>query len=96
MSCGNEVIALGTQELRGPNESEARKRVEQRQLGAWLGQHEISKIMWLSTQLGGMNSTLQPTASTRETRLGSMIFTSDSPAKNVVSRILLSEVFATT
>src|SRR5216684_3929768 len=50
---GNEVIALGTQELRGPNESEARKRVEQRQLGAWLGQHEISKIMWLSTQLEG-------------------------------------------
>jgi hypothetical protein len=27
---GNEVIALRTQELRGPNESEARKRVEQR------------------------------------------------------------------
>ena len=42
---GNEVIAFGTQELRCPNESEARKRVKQRQLGAWLGQHEISKII---------------------------------------------------
>ena len=45
---------------------------------------------------GEMASTLQPTASTRETRLGSTIFTSDSPAKKVVSRRLLSEVFSTT
>ena len=43
-----------------------------------------------------MTSTLQPTASTRETRLGSIIFTSDSPAKKVVSRMLLSGVFSTT
>src|ERR1700738_3442593 len=45
---------------------------------------------------GGTTSTSQPTASTRETRLGSMIFTSDSPATKVVRRMLLGEVFSTT
>jgi hypothetical protein len=52
-ACGNEVIALGTQELRGPDESEARQRVEQRQLGAGLRQHETSAITRLCTPLAG-------------------------------------------
>jgi hypothetical protein len=40
---------------------------------------------------GGAKSTSQPTACTSEIRLGSTIFGSDSPAKNVVIR--LAEAF---
>jgi len=48
---GDEAIAIGTQEFRSPDECQARKRVEQRQLGAWLRQHEISRIISLSIPL---------------------------------------------
>ena len=50
---GDEAIAIGTQELRSPNKCQARKRVEQRQLGAGLRQHETSEIMRLRNPLGG-------------------------------------------
>ena len=46
--------------------------------------------------VAGSNSIWHPTVSTTETRLGSIIFSSDSPAKNVVIRRLLSGVFSTT
>ncbi|HWX30782.1 MAG TPA: hypothetical protein VNZ53_25500 [Steroidobacteraceae bacterium] len=42
---GDEAITLGTQEFRNPGESQSRQRVEERQLGAWLRQHEIWDVM---------------------------------------------------
>ena len=45
---GDEAIALGTQEFRAPEESQARECVKERQLGARLRQHGIWDIMQLS------------------------------------------------
>jgi hypothetical protein len=50
---GDEAIAIGAQEFRSPNECQARKRVEQRQLGAGLRQHETSEITWSCNPLEG-------------------------------------------
>ena len=41
----DEAVTVGSKQLRGPGEVKAREPVEQGQLGAWLGQHEIAGLM---------------------------------------------------
>jgi hypothetical protein len=42
---GDETLAFGAEQFRGLPESQAREQVEQRQLGARLGQHAIWEFM---------------------------------------------------
>ena len=40
-ACNDEAVTIGAEQIRRPGESESRKCVEQRQLGARFRQHEV-------------------------------------------------------
>ena len=88
--------SAGPQELRRPAKGEVRESVEQRQLGARLRQHDRSGAVSFAGSVGDVNCTSHPKGCTSRMRLGSTILTSDSPAKNVVMRMLLNGVLTTT
>ncbi len=92
----DEATSLGTQKLRRPGEGQAREGIEQRQLGARFRQHHSSGAVSFPGSVGGMNCTSHPKGSTAWMRLGSTILTSDSPAKNVVMRMLERAVLTAT
>jgi hypothetical protein len=82
------VFALG--------ERKAREGIKQRQLGARLRQHDSPTALSLPGSVGETRCTSHPKGTTDWMRLGSTILTSDSPAKNVMIRMLERAVLTAT